>query len=306
MWTSDDLILELDDKTFVPSRSNTLSSTAKLRFASSILKNVIVPQMMNGNGGFFETTAVIPLTGTDTYPIPSRAIGGRVESIWLVWGDGSETPIYAAGREELDAWKVSTDTTSDYCVATIQGYSILLNPIPNSAVSMRILYCARPGDLILQASAQPVATVNAGSLVLDGALTGLSTGTKFDIIQANPGFTTLGADQTATVAGATLTFTPPSGVAVDDWVCLAGYSPVPQIPPELHPYLVELTAARVLKAIGDYRGAQDCLEEAARMKEELYSLISPRVAETEEIIVNALGVRPFGAIGGPGGWGYRR
>jgi hypothetical protein len=128
--------------------------------------------------------------------------------------------------------------------------------------------------------------VTPTSITLSSALTGLSTGIPFDIISNKPIFPYHGYDLTGTVAGAVITMTPPSGTAVGDWVALAGYSPIPQIPYEIHPVLAQRTAARILGILGDSNGMQLLMASAQEQMSQILTLVAPRVAGNPSFIVS--------------------
>ena len=110
-------------------------------------------------------------------------------------------------------------------------------------------------------------------------------------------------DTTATsVAGAVISgITVSSDVAVGDYVCPAGQSPIPQIPYELHPVLMQLTASRVVGRLGDAKGKQLLSEAANNMLKNMIENLKPRIANQPQRIVNL--ESPVGGYG-PHGYGY--
>jgi hypothetical protein len=60
-------------------------------------------------------------------------------------------------------------------------------------------------------------------------------------------------------------------------VCLAGQSPVPQIPPELHPLLAQRVVCKALESLGDAAGFQAAQLKMAEIQQAALPLITPRV-----------------------------
>lgn len=66
-------------------------------------------------------------------------------------------------------------------------------------------------------------------------------------------------------------------VQVGDYVCLAGESIIPQLPPDLHNMLAEKTAARILASLGDQAGLAMANDKIKEMEYRQGSLIDGRV-----------------------------
>lgn len=73
-------------------------------------------------------------------------------------------------------------------------------------------------------------------------------------------------------------FTPQTvNIQVGDYVCLAGESIIPQLPPDLHNMLAEKTAARILASLGDQAGLAMANDKIKEMEYRQGSLIDGRV-----------------------------
>src|SRR5690606_8653031 len=96
----------------------------------------------------------------------------------------------------------------------------------------------------------------------------------------------LGIDQTITgISGTTIEFSSlPDELAVGDYVCLAGESPVPQIPVEFHALLAQEVVVKVLEALG--KSTKDAKDDLKTLKENLPNLITPRVQGESRRVVN--------------------
>jgi len=67
------------------------------------------------------------------------------------------------------------------------------------------------------------------------------------------------------------------GYQVGDYICLAGESIIPQLPPDLHNMLAEKTAARILASLGDQAGLAIANEKIKEMEYRQGNLLDDRV-----------------------------
>jgi hypothetical protein len=96
---------------------------------------------------------------------------------------------------------------------------------------------------------------------------------------SNP-YDLLGMDYALTsVSGTTLGFSSlPTDLAVGDWICLSTEAPVPMIPDEMHPVLVQSALCKTLSSKKD-KQYKDELETLMRVKEDAINMLDPRVQD---------------------------
>jgi hypothetical protein len=115
-----------------------------------------------------------------------------------------------------------------------------------------------------------------------------------DIIRPLPGFRSIVIDTVATFSSATATFssgtTITNQLAVGDYVCIAGESPMPQLPAELHPLLAQETACACLRASGDSAGLAMAEKERDRLEAIAVGLFAPRTENQPRYVQNKHGV----------------
>jgi hypothetical protein len=277
-WLNSDLLTSVKRRTFSPSNQATLTDSDILEIATEELHSYVVPLINGVREGYFEYYEDFSVSATNyEIRIPDRSVGGRINYVAF---RSNNRDIVIPRVDPLDTYNENdvlyinslTDTNPGYY---IRNHTIVLRGQLN-AQTVRVYYFARPGDLVETTDARQVITVNSDSLVLSAALGTLTTGVAFDIIRNTPGFVPLGFDQTATVSSATLTFAPPSGVEVGDWVALANQSPIPQIPYEIHPLLRERTVGAVLQALGFKQDAQMAFQAAGAMEAKSIAMITLR------------------------------
>lgn len=277
-WLTSDLLTAVKRRAFSPSNQVTLTDSDILDLATEELHSYVVPLVNGVREGYFEHYEDFAVSATDNeIEIPDRAVGGRVNYV-VFRENGRDVPIPRI--DPLDVYRENDALYINSLMDTNPGYYIRNHTIvlrgQVSIPTVRVYYFARPGDLVETTAARQVVTVNPGSLVLSSSLGTLTTGVAFDIIRNTPGFVPLGFDLTATVSVATLTFSPPDGVAVGDWVSLSNQSPIPQIPYELHPLLRERTVAAVLQSLGYKQDAQLAFAAAAAMEQKSIDMITLR------------------------------
>jgi hypothetical protein len=297
-WTTADLLTSVKLKIMAPSSQLTISDADILRLATEELLGLVSPIVSSARSQYYETVADTAITSATTYTLPYRALAGKIVNVLYIDTNGAEwlVPIIEYSEEEARLYN-SNSTTSACPVAYIRNQKLCFVRPPNGG-TLRITYYIRPGDLILTTDARQLTVVGGSSVTQATAL--ITTGQEFDVISNKPLFTYRGIDQTGTVAGAVITFTPPADTVVGDWVAPAGQSPIPQIPYELHPVLTQRTAARCLEILGDRKGMEALLVGAETFLAQALTLVAPRVSGQPSYIVNTNG--PFRRYGGR----YRR
>jgi hypothetical protein len=78
----------------------------------------------------------------------------------------------------------------------------------------------------------------------------------------------------------------PKDLEVGDFMPLAGETPIPNVPTELHMVLAQRVAQRVLEALGDSEGLNNATAKVAEMEMKLTSMMDNRVEGAPRKIVN--------------------
>ncbi len=219
--------------------------------------------------------------GTRTYRIPSRAIGAKLQALYLVDDGGGERLIHPRSPTALDK-------PGDYY---LQDNQVVLVQSP-SAGTLRFAYFRRLNQLVSAEEAGEISELDedAGTVTLESVPSAFEATGTYDFIQSTPHFDTLAQDQSATLAGDVLTFADelPAELQVGDYVALKGETPVCQAPLELHDVLVYRTLMMVLTARGDPKAAaaKALLDE---LRTDAMSLLEPRVEDSPKPLVNLYG-----------------
>lgn len=226
------------------------------------------------------------LVGNQTvYAIPQRSIGSKLRQVligqdpnWLVVQRVEPKQSYGYYYGFTPASFPNSGFGAGYI---FQNTSISLLSVSYGGPTLRMLYFLRPNRVVAETACGLITNVNTAtnqvtiSAVPDNGT--FTSGTSFDFIRSYPGFDTLSFDQTGTISGSVLTFSGglPTGLAVNDYVCLAGESPIPQLPVELHQLLAQRVVVKVLEGMGDpkVQFAQQMCEE---QRKSALVLLTPR------------------------------
>ncbi len=228
------------------------------------------------------------------YQVPQRSIGSSLRQVLL----GQDPNWLIVQRVE------PKQTYGLYYGFNTPGYNGGFGPayiFENTAIrllsnsysgpTLRMLYHLRPNRVVALAACGTITAINTTTkeVTVSAAPTTFTNGTAYDFIKAMPGFDTLGMDQTASITGDVLTFSSlPSTLAVGDYVALAGESPVPQIPAEMHQLLAQRVVVKVLEGCGDPK-----MEVAQKMCEEqrqaALTLLTPRSVGDSRYLTNLNG-----------------
>lgn len=268
-----------------PSTDEALATADFLAFADEELQTEVVQVLLAAREEYlvskipFDQTIV---SGTTRYAMPPRAIGGRLRQVLISGTDGAYVPLP----------RVEPENSTDDVGYVFDGNSLVLTDSTLTG-TLRQTYFMRPNRLVATSAVGLITAINTGTGVVTCNIPAtFTTSERYDFVKGTPGFECSAIDLTASaVGGSTITFTAgdlPSSLAVGDYVCLAGESPIPQIPVELHPFLSQRVVVRALSAIGDAK-REFAQQDADRLRARAVSLISPRDQGGKRPIINRFG-----------------
>lgn len=258
------------------------------------LHSVIVPLLMSVREDYLlHNSDQDIVSGTNSYEIPSRAVGQKLKDVVLVNSDGRES-----GISRIDTGNIKDEPLSGSVVSDRGFYfeddRVVLYPDGASFTQydLRMKYFRRPNNIIETSSAGKITAINTGSKIvtLDNLPAAWTTATTFDFIKGTPGFKSRADDKAITslsTVSKTLTFTDslPDGLIVGDWVAESGFSPIAQIPYDVHNLLEQRAAVKVLEEMGDsgIKGAADVYKD---MVDRFMVLVTPRADGSHKKIVS--------------------
>lgn len=217
-----------------------------------------------------------------TYRVPSRSTGQVIREAKLVDSSGNELHLTRLRPEQVTQYAGSGAAPFGYYLRGT-GYFILVPSAVTSLTSLRLFYPLRPSELTATATDYgTIATISAvsGVVTFTGSLnaTGLPS---IDFVSSKPGFDVMAADLTPSAGGVgtvtVATASLPTGLAVGDYVTLAGKAPVPTIPLEFHQILEQRVAITLCTALGDHETAQRLIGELVNMEQDAgMTVLTPR------------------------------
>jgi hypothetical protein len=298
-----------------PNSQNTLQPVDVIAFLDEEMRTTVLPLILAAQEEFFVTNYDQPvLQGVYNYTIPKRASFATWRDVVFVDANGNELNMSMLSPEYLKLTYPAGGNPPLYVFGFIlQNDKIIL--YPNTAgtptqYKLRMKVKRRPNNL--------TSTVNCGQVTSIDTLTmqvGVSavdptwtTATTFDIIPNSPQFTSLQDDQAITlIAGNVLTFAtlptnPQTGaytMQVGDWVCPAQMSPIPQIPYDMFPLLIQRGVIKCLTALGDTQNLTIAERQYQDMAADFARTVSPRIDGAPKKIVNRNTPPYWGSYGFP-------
>lgn len=267
---STELISALKIKGSFPTSNDLFSTSDFLVLFNMQLKSDLTPMLLKLNEEFFLQYVDFTISSGSSYRIPKRAIGAKVRDLKVVDSSGNYTDIQRLFEEDRSG--------------NASGYYVTRNSIELTSDftgnTLRMKYFARPSTLVATTECAQVTSIDTGlnQVVVSSAPATMAVSTVVDIVQNNNPYDLLSMDVAlSSVSGTTLGFAAlPSGLLVGDWICLATESPVPMIPDELHPVLVQSALVSCLSSKKD-KALEVESERLEQMKADAITMLDPRV-----------------------------
>lgn len=291
-WTTTDLLNAIKKRALIPSSQQTYTDSDLLQFANDELQMQIVPMLLSVREEYLvEKYSVSIVASTANYTIPTRAIGRKLRELDYVDSQGYVRLIPRLDHAEYPQVGFQLDV-GDPQSYYLQADDIILDPTPSTTTSgtLRMFYFQRPNDLVSVNAVSTITAINTSTNVVTVNLipSTFSVGTLCDFVMGTPGFRNRAIDQAITALGTnTITFASlPTGLAVGDYVCLAGQAPVVQMPTELFPVCAQRVVVKVLEGLGDAQGVQVAQAKLQEMEQRVLQLLSQRVEGSAKKIIN--------------------
>lgn len=281
-----------------PLSSNTLDADRIIELMNEEMMSTVVPLVLSAHEEFYVQNYDQSLvSGTYNYTIPPRAAFATWRDIVLVDTIGNEIAMTELPPEYT---KISYPVGSLPPMFTfgfvMNNDRITLWP-PNmslpTAYTLRMKIKRRPNHLTPYLNCGQVTAINTGTGVINLSVNGdgtWTTATTFDVIPNSPQFTSRADDKAITAIDNTLNTvtvaTIPTGLVVGDWWCPAMMSPVPQIPYDMFPLLVQRGVIKCLEALGDNQNLQVAERRYQDMAADFARTVSPRINGTRKALVN--------------------
>lgn len=279
-YTSVSLLADAKLYGAVPGQQPAFTDTQILGIMTDELRTTIAPFMMQFREEYFVVSTDFTITNSTTeFSIPTRAVAGGLRDLKLVNGDDTESDVPILNMEYQQ---------SHYYGFYLQGNKVkLIQPANYTTFTLRMYYFVRQPTLVETTDCAKVATVGDTTFTVDSIPAAMTSGQNVDIVQAVPPFNLLSQKISATWTGTTVTpSTMPTGLAIGDYMCNVEESPIPLIPVELRPLLVQSTVMRFNEILADSKGLKQSTEKFNTLKQSLTDLLSPRVSGELKTINN--------------------
>lgn len=294
-WT--EVLDEIKVRGAIPTSQNTFTEDRLLRLANGEMRTKIIPLMSEVREGYYSFDVDTAVNATGLYNISRRAAGGKIIDVKVT--DGA-TVIGDLNRYwEEDIRELDTPPGGPAGFYLKRNQIQLIPRVISGAVYLRQVILLRPLQIVSPNDCAQITAINTvtGVVTCTTVPTSWLVTNTFDLTQATEHYDTLNIDlpisAITTGSGGTLTFTASSlstRLAVGDWIGLAGTTPVIQCELEMHHYLARLVANTCLLSQGYADAYKLGVEEAKEMKDNLLSLVTPRVENEGKLIINRTGI----------------
>ena len=289
----DSLAALVNLKCLNPNSQNTFQLADIVSLMDNELSLAIVPLLKKTGQEYFVYNVDVPIVqGQSSYVFPPRAIGNAVRDVVLLDAGGNELALNQLMREYI---KVAFPYNMVPALWSFSQYLSanevnLYNPLIQSytAYKLRFITERRPNGLTLSTNCGQITAINGNVVSLSYLDPTWTTSQLFDIINPNPPFQSIQDDQSITaISGFTITFSSiPTLLAVGQWFCPAGLSPIPQIPYEIFPLLIERGVATVAEALDMAQLLASSKAKIQSFEDNAAAIVRPRVKGSLRRIIN--------------------
>jgi len=289
--TGNNMINSVRKRTFCPDDTSVFTDVDILEIVDEEMQVQVLEKLQVLHGDNLTTTIDITRDGSGSYNMPSRALGNKLRDVSLI-----------SGSQIYELAQISVGALPDYNNGNYSEYDMDLFYIENNKIkivaperqydSVRMRFHLRPNYLTKVEEAGIVSSLVtddvAGTLTIGLSQVGknFTSTKKYDIIGANspnrihdydldPVSLTTGT--TGIIVFNLSELSNMTDISVGDYVSIAGETPVPNIPTEMHPLLAQAAAVNILESLGDTQGLTNANARMDKMSRSVQTLIDNRV-----------------------------
>jgi hypothetical protein len=299
-YTSEQLIDSVKRRISIPTNQNTYTDADILAFADEETMLAIVPAIMSLHEDYLLFKDDVDLVANQNeYVIPYRSVGNKLNDLQYI--DTQGVPFLMARSTVAEEPWIGQSSVNGRTPFSYYIMNNRINLMPsigsNASGSLRFIYYIRPSSLVLTTAVGVITNINTstGDITVSALPSTFDTSETYDFYKARSPHNILSKDLTCTgiVSGAkTISFAPadlPSTLEVGDHVALSEQCAIPQIPSDLHVFLAQKTAERVLEAQGDLEGFKLAQAKSQEMEMRAGNIIDNRVDESPHKLINRAG-----------------
>lgn len=278
----------------VPTSQLTYTEADFANLSTRVLQTIVVPLIMSAREEYFVTHEDVLSTSDGVLPFPEAAVGSKLRNVCYI---AQTNPLNLINLPRIDLDVVAGVGFFNQVTLAgfyIEGENIVL--YPNTSVPtntpIRFYYYRRCLELAAPDDYGQVISVDSGTgaIVLDNVPTDWVVGTELNAVQSQPNFLENNSSfEITAVSSPSIIVDDVTDIEVGDYISMAGYSAVPQIPIEAMNYLAQCVAVVALEGLGDREGMKTANDVAQIMKESLLVMISQRVDGSVKKVINPSG-----------------
>jgi len=279
---SDELITRIQLAGALPTDDPMFQSAGLLSIMNDLLQDVLAPELgiMDQN---HLTYAIDFPGGSSELVLPSRSVAGSIRKVVMTNNAGDPYILFQETLTNLDTWWGNASTATVPAAYLLRLHKLIFLPMGATSPGVVTIYFdRRPNDLVLTEEAGVVESfdLDTGEVTLTSASPTFTVAQgPFDFIGARDPYISRLDDAVMTDATGAPTYVfdeLPTDMAVGDYVCLARQSPVPQVPDELHSWLMHAAIAECMATAGDTVRHDSFAARATAKLERFRFRVSPR------------------------------
>lgn len=296
--TSSKLLKSIKTRCMVPTSNITLSDEDLLDFANEEMLIGLVPTILQMKDEYLVYKQLVPLeVGISGYAIPERALGNKLREV-SYWDGSNEFEMTQVNADEKYIGIGLSRQFGFMRQFYVQGSNIVPYPEIKSGElvsgGLNMYYYLRPNSLVKDNQVAVIRSINklTGEITLSSIPSNYTLDVNYDFVRIRSPHTILKIDVTPVAINATTkTITVnledlPDDLQVGDYMPVAGYTCIPNIPTELHAVLAQRVACRVLEAIGDSNNLQNAMNKLQEMEGKTGIILDNRVEGSVHKVVN--------------------
>ena len=297
LYDTNALVASVKRRGALPSGTG-LSASDILQRATEELRGFIVAFLKSLREEYIIAPLTIAASG-NTVAIPVRACGAALRTVQFQ-NNTTQGPcnLPRVEPERVYGYVPAGTVPQGFY---FQGNNLIFVGCQNPVGTIFLSYQQRPGQLVFPSATGVISTITPGgsttAIACSSVPTTFTSAALYDFVSATPNFVASALDVVASVSGTTLTVANalvPSTLAVGDYVCLAGQTPVPQIPFELHDLLAQVTAQEIAQSTGSSR-LDAITSKTNQLKSDMMMMLSPRTdGQARPVISRGAGWRRRG------------
>lgn len=298
-FDSDALIASVKRSISIPENQSTYTADDLLAFANEEVSLSVVPAILSLHEDYLLFSQDVALeTNKSDYVIPYRAIGNKLYDVQYVDSNGNVQEMSRTTESDRPYHNGSFVPNTQYSYSVKNNRVSLFSNMSGVVTgSLRFIYYIRPSQLVDTERVGIITAINTstGVLTLSAMPEDFDTSVQYDFYKAKSPHNILSIDNDSVSLNTvtkTIEFDPedlPDDLEIGDHVSLATECSIPQIPSDLHAFLAQKVAERVLASQRDLEALNEVRAKSKEMQDGAGVIIDNRVDESPIKLVNRNG-----------------